>query len=539
MNNISHILVVIFAISIFPLLVYGQLQTPPKIEWQRSLGGSGDEFARSIQQTSDGGYIVAGYSNSFDGDVNKTNNAFDYLVVKLLSSGMTEWKRLYGGNGDDLSLSIKEITHGSYIIAGSSYSNDVDVKDHIGTGNTSDFWVVKLTDDSVVNWERSLGGMSSDWGASIIPTFDTGYIVVGGSRSTEGMVVGNHGIHDCWVVKLASNGIKEWSKLYGGSGDDYGFSIKQTADSGYIIAGYNSSSDGNITGHHGSETIGDYWVIKLSKEGDMQWQSSLGGSQEDCANDILQTGDGGYIVMGYSRSTDGDVNMHHGSEATQDIWVVKLTDSGSIEWGRSLGGTDSEVAQSVCEMSDGGYVIAGYTFSYDGNVSFNHGGSDGWLVKLSDSGILEWEKSIGGSNDDVAYSVEQTTDGGFIVAGYSGSNDGDVSGNHGASDYWIVKLSPEGTSSVEFESIITRNISISPNPASSSATLTLESDEVGACEVQIISVAGATLKKYSTHLAAGKQDIDLTGLESLPAGMYEVLLKQGYKMQRTKLILQR
>lgn len=523
-------------ILLFVASVNAQLKTPPVIEWQRSLGGSRDDWAQSIQQTSDGGYIVAGGANSLDGDVNKTNGGADSWVVKLSPAGKTEWKRLYGGNGNDGATSIREIRCGSYILAGYSSSDDVDVKYNYGN---EDFWIVKLMNDSVINWERSFGGMLVDYATSITPTFDDGYIVVGTSLSTDGMVSDNHGNFDYWIVKLTSNGVKEWSRSYGDSSYDRGLFIQQTSDSGYIVAGESFSSEGEVAGHHGTADFPDYWIIKLSNQGNIEWQRSLGGSREDCANDVRQTTDGGYIMVGYSQSINGDVNGHFGNEFTADMWVVKLTGNGSIEWDRSLGGTGIDGANSVCETSDGGYIIAGSTASFDGNVSFNHGSYDSWLVKLSSSGILEWEKSFGGSYAEAANSIQQTTDGGFIVAGYSYSNDGDVKGNHGESDYWIVKLSPENPSSVKDEPTTVRLASITPNPAQTTATLTLKSDEDGICEVQIISVTGVTLKQYSSRLVTGKQEIALTDLESLPSGMYEVLVKRGgYLISQTKLIIE-
>lgn len=521
MKRIPLILSVVLFVLIFLQPIYSQLKTPPKIEWQRSLGGSDWDLAKSVQQTSDGGYIVAGSTESFDGDVNKTHSYADYWVVKLSPSGLVEWKWLSGGNDFDVATSIREAKDGSYIIAGR------------GGG---DFWVVNLTQNGVLNWERFLGGNLYDEATCILPTLDGGYITTGYSNSNDGDVKDNHGQYDCLVIKLASNGLTEWSRSYGGSATDGGNSIRQTSDSGYIIAGYSESDDGDVTGNHGSKDSTDYWVIKLSKKGSIEWQRSLGGSRVDYAYDLQQTADEGFIVVGYSGSIDGDVNGHHESD---DVWVVKLTDNGSIEWDRSLGGTGSDGGFSVYETNDGGYTIAGTTKSHDGNVSFNHGGYDYWLVKLSNSGILEWEKSFGGTKDDYPRSIQQTTDGGFIIAGYSESNDGNLTENHGYSDYWIIKLSPENPSSVESESATTHTTTITPNPATSSATLLLESDKEGMCEVQIISIAGVTHKEYSARLVTGKQEIALTGLEALPTGMYEVVVNRGGQQTlQTKLIIE-
>ena len=175
---------------------------------------------------------------------------------------------------------------------------------------------------------------------------------------------------------------------------------------------------------------------------EIQWAKCYGGSEYDAALSIQQTTDGGYIVAGLSLSNDNDVSGNHGGE---DYWIVKLTSTGSIEWQKSLGGSGEDRASSVIQTTDGGYIIAGTSNSNDGDVSGNHGRDDYWIVKLSSTGILEWQKSLGGSGDDDANSIQQTTDGGYIIAGGSNSNDGDVSGNHGSDDYWIVKLAPSGS----------------------------------------------------------------------------------------------
>jgi len=345
----------------------------PAIEWEKSLGGSSSENASSIQQTTDGGYIVAGSSNSNDGDVS-------------------------GNNGQ------------------------------------SDYWIVKLDASGNITWEKSLGGSNSDGAKSIQQTTDGGYIVAGISLSNDGDVSGNHGSYDYWIVKLDASGNITWEKSLGGSSADEASSIKQTSDGGYIVAGRSYSNDGDVSGNHGS---GDNWIVKLDASGNITWEKSLGGSNDDWAFSIQQTSDGGYIVAGYSDSNDGDVSSTNGSS---DYWIVKLDASGNITWEKSLGGSSGDQARSIQQTSDGGYIVAGYSPSNDGDVSSNNGLSDYWIVKLDASGNITWEKSLGGSSADHANSIQQTSDGGYIVAGRSTSNDGDVTGNHGGQDIWVVKL---------------------------------------------------------------------------------------------------
>lgn len=544
MKHITYILTTVFLTLTYPGLIAAQQKTPPKIEWQRSLGGSAPDIARSVQQTKDGGFIIGGCTYSNDFDVTAHIGGADYWIVKLTSIGVIEWQKCLGGSGYDDASDISQTYDGGYIVAGSSASMDGDVSRLYSIGKT-DYWVVKLNDTGKVVWERTLGGSNSDLAYSVIQANDSGYIVAGASSSGDGVVSGNHGndgVSDYWIAKLISPGILVGEKSLGGASPDEAYSIQQTMDGGFIVAGTSSSKDGDVTKNWG---FWDYWIVKLSNEANIEWEKSFGGSGLDKAYAIQQTNDGGYIAVGESYSEDGDVTGHHDSWSSSDAWVVKMTETGDIQWQISLGGYHNDVACAIEQTTDGGYVVGCYGSSNDGNFTTPKDrpfSKDIWIVKLSTEGKIEWKMPLGGSQDDILSSIKETSDGGYIIAGTSGSNDGDLTVNHGDSntpDFWIVKLSPEGTNTVESGSATTHNITITPNPAQTSATLTLDSDEAGACEVEIISVTGATLKQYSTHLAAGKQDISLTGLEALPSGMYEVLVKRsGYQTLQAKLIIE-
>jgi hypothetical protein len=396
------------------------------IQWQRSLGGSDEDLPNSIQQTNDGGFIVAGYSFSNDGDVSGNHGDQDYWIVKLTNIGTIEWQKSLGGSGYDAAQSIRQTTDGGYIVAGISFSNDGDVS---GNHGFLDCWVVKLSSIGAIEWQKSLGGSSGELGNSIQQTSDGGYVVAGWSSSNDGDVSGNHNSQDCWVVKLSSIGAIEWQKSLGGSGYDGANYIQQTSDGGYVVAGWSQSNDYDVSGNHGGE---DYWIVKLTNTGTIEWQKSLGGSVRDISVDIDQTNDGGYIVGGFSESNDGDVSGNHGS---LDCWVVKLSSIGAIEWQKSLGGSSTDRGGSIQQTNDGGYVVAGFSASNDGDVLGNYGDADCWVVKLTNIGTIEWQKSLGGSAYDAANYIQHMSDGGYVVAGYSQSNDYDVSGNHGNYDY--------------------------------------------------------------------------------------------------------
>mgnify|MGYP003335654201 CR=1 FL=1 len=237
----------------------------------------------------------------------------------------------------------------------------------------------------------------------------------------------------------------QWQKCLGGTGDETASSVQQTSDGGYIVAGESWSNDGNVTGNH--DTTGtncDYWVVKLDGSGNLQWQKSFGGIDYDSGGYIQQTSDGGFILAGQSLSNDGDVSNHHGFSGSGDYWIVKLDVIGNIQWEKSLGGYDNEGATEIKLTIDGGYIITGFSYSVDGDVTGNHGSQDYWIVKLDGSGNIQWQKCLGGTYDDFAQSIQQTSDGGYVIAGETNSNDGDVTGNHGQFDSWVVKLDGNG-----------------------------------------------------------------------------------------------
>jgi hypothetical protein len=398
----------IFLVSIFLLVSFTSVvkaqNSAPSIEWQKSLGGSGFDYASSIHQTSDGGYIIAGRSSSIDGDVTGNHGGSDYWIVKLNSQGTLQWQKSFGGSSSDSASSIQQTSDGGYIIAGISDSNDGDVT---GNHGKDDYWIVKLDSLGTLQWQKSFGGSEIDNAYSIQHTSDGGYIIAGESWSKDGDVTGNHGRNDYWIVKLDSLGTLQWQKSFGGSGIDIAYSIQQTSDGGYIIAGGSDSKDGDVTGNHGRN---DYWIVKLDSLGTLQWQKSFGGRQGDYASSIQQTSDGGYIIAGISYSNDGDVTVNHGN---RDYWIVKLDSLGTLQWQKSLGGSVWDHANSIQQTSDGGYIIAGNSWSNDGDVTGNHGSSsDYWIVKLNSLGTLQWQKSFGGRGSDAADSIQQTSDAG-------------------------------------------------------------------------------------------------------------------------------
>ncbi|MEO6932838.1 MAG: gliding motility-associated C-terminal domain-containing protein, partial [Chitinophagaceae bacterium] len=297
---------------------------------------------------------------------------------------------------------------------------------------------------------------ATDDGYEVEQTVDGGYVVTGSTYSTNGDVTNHHGTvanADYWVVKLDAAGTLMWEKTFGGSRDDIPRAIQQTAEGGYIVAGYTNSQDGDVSGYHGSalSTAYDYWILKLSATGSIQWQKCYGGTLNDQAFAVKQTADGGYIINGSSQSLDGDMNAADHLGINDDFWVLKLGAAGQIEWQRSLGGNGTDRGSAVQLTADGGYILGGGTTSVDGEVTGLHKapqffGFDYWLVKLDKTGALEWQKCIGGTSTDEAWCVQQTGEGGYIIAGRALSQDGDVTPNSSGQKglAWIVKTDSKG-----------------------------------------------------------------------------------------------
>ena len=359
----------------------------------KTFGGINTDAAYSVQQTTDGGYIVAGYTGSYGA------GGSDFWLVKADENGNEEWNQTYGSSDDDYAHSVQQTTDGGYIIAGRTQS--------YGSGGRN-FWLVKTDPNGNEMWNQVYGGLFGDAAYSVQQTSDGGYIVAGYTESYGA------GEYDFWLVKTDANGNEMWNQVYGGWNIEWAYSVQQTTDGGYIIAGRTQS--------YGSGEY-DVWMVKTDALGNEEWNRTFGGSDWDEAYSVQQTSDGGYIVAGYTGS--------YGA-GSYDFWLIKTDENGNTMWNQTYGGLNSEYAYSVKQTTDGGYIIAGLTKSYGA------GGSDFWLVKADENGNEEWNRTYGGSDDDYARSVQQTTDGGFIITGWTESY------GAGSYDVWLIKTDSQG-----------------------------------------------------------------------------------------------
>jgi len=486
-------------------------QSAYAVAFAKTYGGTGYDHASSVQQTSDGGYIIVGTTHSFGaGDL-------DIFLIKTDANGDRIWAKTYGGTDRDEGYSVQQTSDGGYILAGLTES--------FGVGG-GDIFLIKTDANGNVQWAKTYGGAYWDFASSVQQTSDGGYIVAG---VTSG---------DIFLIKTDADGNIIWAKTYGGTDDEWAFSVQQTSDGGYIVAG-------------GTEPLGaggDIFLIKTDADGNLQWAKTYGGTGYDRAFSVQQTSDGGYILAGV---TSGD------------IFLIKTDANGNVQWAKTYGGAYWDFASSVQQTSDGGYIIAGTT------RSFGAGGYDILLIKTDANGNIIWAKTYGGASDEGASSVQQTSDGGYIVAGYTwsfsaGSSDiflikTDASGNMGSCSIvqnaspTVTELSPTvNTFSPSVSSLSPTVNSVSPTVTSPTLTVSIpcplsisESCQLasglitpykggikvsgsGEFEVKVYNVSGGVVKSVK-----GKNEVKL----ELSRGVYFVEVVSGGKVIREKVVV--
>ncbi len=476
------------------------------IVWQKSYGGSGVDESFDVQTTNDGGYVLAGGAISNDGDVSGNHGNEDCWVLKTDPKGAIQWQKSLGGTNIDYIKSIAQTKDSGYIIAASSRSNNGDITSNFGA---SDYWVVKLNKLGVIQWQKTFGGGLSDNISAIIEVASGGYIVAG-SGAGGGMIIGNHGNLDYWILKLDDSGGVQWQQSYGGSKHDHLQRIKATKDGGYIMVGATLSANGDVSQNHGSY---DYWLLKIDGEGKIQWQKSYGGTGVDWAYDVRQVPSGGFIIAGATGSNNGDVTANHSLDSNySDYWIVRVNDTGAIVWQKTLGGSANDEAQSIELSTDGGFMIAGTSTSLNGDVTDHHGAEgdgDYWIVKLNSVGTIQWKKSYGGAKMDLATAIRSTKDGGYVITGTSESIDGDVTANHGSSDFWLMKLQGNPASVVQMH----KEAVCTAYPIPATGKLYIKSFECGI--ICLLNAAGENVGQYD--IQKGLTEISI---EFLNAGLY-------------------
>lgn len=506
---------------IFSGLTVAGFGQAPSIQWEISYGGTASEFTNSIIELPGKGFAIVGATLSVDGDIVGNHGGYgDVWYLETDSLGTIVRSKCFGGSGDEGAYSIDKVGNNGFYLGGFTTSCDGDVSSCIGG---ADYWLLRVDSNLNILWEKTYGGTDADVLRSIKTTPDGGCVLFGYTLSVDGDVTGAHTCNGCssdmWILKVDSLGNVEWNRALGSTGNEWGYDITLSPDGGYVMAGNAELVNGDVTYSNG---LSDYWVIKLNSSGQLVWQHCLGGSDQDLANSILATPDGGYIVSGSTQSSDGDVSINHGYE---DNWIVKLDSLGNIIWENSIGGSNADRGYIVRESSNGSYLVLSETLSSDGQVIGFHGYTDIWLSKIDSIGNLLWQRALGGSFFDEPTGLLVLNNNDCIVLGYSNSTDGDVSGNHGGTnctqsesclDGWAVKLS-----TITNEETISNSVKmfVYPNPAKeyfSIKNLRLPR------RIFLYSFSGIKIKQFELKSTEEKLDISY-----LSPGVYFLKTEEG------------
>ena len=513
----------IFSILFCALCIQGFSQQA--ISSQKTIGGSSDDQLGGLWPTTDGGVVLGGRSYSgISGEKTETNRGVDdYWVVKLDKAGSIQWQRTLGGTDVDEILALQQTRDGGYILTGNSVSSPS--ADKAENKGVFDFWVIKLNSFGSVEWQKALGGASYEFCNSVQQTKDGGYLIGGASNSdiSGDKSENSRGGFDWWIVKLNSSGNKLWDKTLGGSGDEFLARVVETPDGGYFLGGISTS---NISGDksENSRGLNDYWVVKLDKKGNKQWDKTAGGNDNDYVNGVVQTPDGGYALIGGSASNiSGDKT--EASRGGFDYWLVKLSKEGKIQFNKTIGGVYDEYGQTIENTIDGGLVLAGSSPSpISGEKTENsRGNNDYWVVKIKGNGTIAWDKTIGGNGNDYLRSIKEVEKNKYIIGGFSNS---DISGDkteasRGGFDYWVVILNGDRSFNMDNVNTTTsgrpaalgnteNDFKIFPNPTKDIINIHIKGKE-------FLSLTDQSGKVIFTNEINGEGKIDVS---KLPAGLY-------------------
>lgn len=477
---------------------------PPAVEWQKTYGGDNQDVMNNILKTTDNGFLFSGWSKSYiSGD--KTVDTFgnsDYWVIKTNSLGNIEWQRTFGGNGLDSSVIIINTSDGGYLISGNSNS-DISGNKTENSKGFDDYWILKLDSLGNIQWQKTIGGNANDDFPEVIETPDMGFIIAGLSYSgisgdkSETQIrlsIFDPGQPDYWVVKISSTGIIEWENTIGTIGADVAVSVLNAYNGGYIIGGY---SDGNISFDKTEDSKGgnDIWVMKLDTTGAIVWQKTIGGNDKDELRNMISTPDGGYLLSAISNSNISSDKTEN-SKGGDDFWLVKIDPQGNILWDKTIGGSGTDDPYQICYKNDNHIYVGGNSDSNisDDKTENSRGGRDFWIMKIDSTANILWDKTLGGSESDSNYAMfYNPSDGSLLLGGPSRSNiSGDKTENsRGLSDYWIVKLEPESLSTISFTST---NIRVYPNPTTKTITVSFPKNYTN-LNVAVTNMLGQKVKQ--------------------------------------------
>ncbi|APD06396.1 DNA helicase [Flavobacteriaceae bacterium UJ101] len=512
---------------LYSLLGCYTLLLSQEIEWQKSLGGAQEEYLFDAIPTLDYGYIVAGSSVSSSSGTKELHSYgnLDYWIWKMKENGDLEWEQNLGGTGNDFLRSIRYTSDGGYILGGSSDSPINEVKTDSCRGK-QDYWIVKLDPKGEVQWQKTLGGSEDDQLEVIRPLSDNGgYILAGTSSSSTSFEKEEEtrGNTDYWIVKLDNQGDSQWQRTLGGNYADEVKGLEVLPENkGYMVYGYSNST---ISGDKEvkNKGLGDVWVVRLTSEGEVLWQESYGGKGDDIPTGLQITEEGNYVLLGYSNSN---------TEEGTDYWLMEFDDLGNIHFEETYNVGTTDIATGLTKNKDHSYLISGYTRTNykNANGQEKKGIEDYVAIKVDKQGKKQWEKQLGGKGSDRLLNTVQTRDGGYLLSGTSNSNaNRDKSArSNGLKDYWVVKLKDRLVDTEVIEE--DRSIQLYPVPTERYLTVVVPYDfQQGT--THIYDYAGRLLQ--SQELKSRTEVLDLL---SLGSGLYIIKIQTDKEEVSKKIV---
>ncbi|MGI9552810.1 MAG: hypothetical protein ACR2MT_16520 [Aurantibacter sp.] len=359
-----------------------KLDAQGNLQWNKTYGGSGEDKGQAVIQTSDGGYALTGYAQSADGDGSSNEGFHDNWIIRLNTQGNILWERSFGFSGHDHSYDIMQTDDGGLFFVGSLDITAAREDGFAEKGASltrhgiGEFWGIKLDSEGNIEWRRYFGGSNFDRAFGVVQANDGGFVMAGFSESDDFDIKASRGSYDFWVVKVSSDGFLAWERSYGGTGIDRSYSIVNAADGGYAIAGQTLSTDADVSKNNGES---DIWLIKLDDDGNMVWERSFGGSGFELADGLTLLANGGFMIAGNSKSSDGDPIENMGEN---DLWIIRTDSNGRLEWQKSIGGSDLDYGFDVLENPDGSILVVGETASQDFPDIQNKGLTDAVVIKI-------------------------------------------------------------------------------------------------------------------------------------------------------------
>lgn len=508
-----------------------------KILWEKSYGGLKSEYLFDALPTPDYGFLLIGSSLS-DKSGNKKDkkvNDLDFWLWKMDEHGGLDWQRSFGGTGSDWLQSVDLTSDGGFILGGTTTSSIGGVKEEASRGK-EDIWVIKLNAKGDLEWQKTIGGSGRDELKKIIAIKGGGYLIGGSSDSRpiknnseeEGEKFSEaFGNMDYWVIKIDIEGAIEWEKTFGGIYRDELQSLIQTKDGGFLIGGTSNSpiSGNKIESNYGE---GDYWIIKLDKEGNEEWQRSVGGEKDDRLSVLIETRSGLYIVGGSSSSkAEGRKTIDNGKGT--DFWIVAIDQNGRIIWQETYDFGQYDILTSIFENEDESLLIGGYAQSERtrSKKTDNEGINDYIVLKVDSEGKELWRKSVGSSGTDILKKAIEIYDGSYLLAGMSsGENSKDRKSGFGGYDFWVVKLKDEEKEDKKRE----EGLKAWPNPTQNYTNIIVNHDFEKAT-VYIYDILGREIQQFKAE-----QRTIPVNLEAQSEGVYIIRVETNVKKQNIKVI---